>query len=215
MGSFLTDGWSDARLLHAATLAPLLLALVVAAVVDWRTRRLPNWLTLSILAGGVYRACALHLLGLTEIAGGFGPLGMVGGVLMGVAVGVPLWVIGARGAGDAKLYMAAGAWTGWHGVLVLFAAEAVIGAAIVLSRAAATGRLWRLLHNTGVLAVTLLHLDRLGLATARAAGERYTIYGEVQDEGDDSPRFTSVARPLPHAVPFLLAAVAALLFGWL
>ena len=115
----------------------------------------------------------------------------------GFAAGFPLFAVGARGAGDAKLYTAAGAWLGWQGVFVLFLVEAVVGLVVVVAQCAVRGKLPELLRNTGVLVMTLLQIRRVGVEQAVANGRR----------------FTSVDRKLPHAVPFLMAAVITLAVG--
>ena len=200
--------WSPARAAHVATLAPLLAAMAVAARVDWRTRRIPNWLTFSLLGLGLLRAIALWIGG----AGDFTPLTAIAGAGVGLVVSVPLYALGARGAGDSKLYIAAGAWVGPLGVVALFVIEAIVGAAWVLVRAVARGQSSQLLMNAAVLVTALLHARRLGLATATATGRRYSIYGPVPDDAPP-PRFASFDRPLPHAVPLLAAAVLAVLMG--
>ena len=200
--------WSPREAAHAATLAPLLLAMAVAAGVDARTRRIPNWLTFPLLGLGLLRAAALWLGGMGDVT----PLTALAGAGVGLLVSVPLYALGARGAGDSKLYIAAGAWVGPLGVVALFLIEAVVGAAWVVVRAVVRGQLALLLMNAAVLVTTLLHARRLGLATATAAGRRYSIYGPVPDDAPP-PRFASFDRPLPHAVPLLAAAVLAVLMG--
>ena len=169
--------------------APLLALLAWAAVADWRTRRIPNWLTLSLLFGGLLRGL-LGSMGAPG-AGGFTLGTALAGAAAGFGLGVPLFALGARGAGDAKLYIASGAWLGWAGVVAVFVVEAVVGLVMVVAQCAAAGKLRALLRNTGVLAMTLLHVRRVGVEQARANGER----------------FTSIDRKLPHAVPFLAAVL--------
>jgi Flp pilus assembly protein protease CpaA len=73
----------------------------LAAVIDLRTRRIPNALT-----------GALAVLGVGIAAAKLGPVGL-GGALLGCALGLafmlPGHVFGATGAGDVKLFAAAGA----------------------------------------------------------------------------------------------------------
>ena len=74
------------------TLAVLSAGLLVATVVDLRTRRIPNWLTGTMAIAG---------LGLAAL--GWGSVS-VGAALLGCAVGLVLMlpghVLGATGAGD-------------------------------------------------------------------------------------------------------------------
>src|SRR5687767_15907788 len=87
-----------------AMAAPVLGLLVWAAVGDLRSRRIPNWLTFSLVLSG--------------IAQSFTPGGLVspGMSLAGFAVGfglpMILFVIGALGGGDVKLLAGVGAWFG-------------------------------------------------------------------------------------------------------
>ncbi len=199
--------WEPAYSVHVAALVPLLIACVVAAVIDWKRRKIPNWLTFALLGGGVVRSFVTWATG-----SDFTPIDAFAGIGAAMLIGVPLFMLKARGAGDAKLYISAGAWIGWQGVIVLAALEAIVGLFVVVGTAAATGRLKMLLKNTMVLLTTFLHLRRIGMEQATTNAERFTIYGKVPD--DQLPgRFTSVAKPLPHAVPFLIAAVLAIFLG--
>jgi prepilin peptidase CpaA len=200
--------WDPAYIVQLATLLPLAGVLIVAAVIDWRTRKLPNWLTFTLLVGGFVRATAVWWMGLAD----FSPFDALLGALTGFGVGLPLFVLGARGAGDAKLYIAAGAWVGWWGVVVLFLLEAIVGMLFVVTRALVRGQLLQLLYNTGMLVLTLCHVRRVGVDQAVDNGKRYTVYGEAS-KTERSSRFTSIDRPLPHAVPVLAALVVAIFMG--
>ena len=171
------------------SLVPLFGLLGWAAWKDWNTRKIPNWLTFSLLGAGLLRALAGQLLGL----GDFGPGDALLGSGAGFALSVPLFAIGARGAGDAKLYIACGTWLGWTGILAVFALEAIVGLVMVLVQCAAGGRLRELFGNTGVLVMSVLHVRRIGVEQAQA----------------NAQRFTSIDRRLPHAVPFLAGALLA------
>jgi prepilin peptidase CpaA len=91
---------------------------LTAAVLDFRIRRIPNWLTLSAFGlGFVFRLGFDGWAGLSDgllaFALGFGTLFVV-------------WVTGGGGAGDVKLMGALGIWLGctltWHVIIgsVLF-----------------------------------------------------------------------------------------------
>ncbi len=184
--------WDPGYALHVAALTPLFVAMIIAAVIDCRVRKIPNWLTFSLAAAGLLRS-------FVTIPGGleFTPLHAFGGLLVGLLAGVPLFILGARGAGDVKLYAAAGAWLGPAGVIALMMLEAIIGMIGIVARATARGELLILLKNTGVLIATLIHVKSLG--TEQAA--------------DNGRRFTSISKPLPHAVPALAAIVLAAMQG--
>jgi Flp pilus assembly protein protease CpaA len=89
---------------------------------DWRSRRLPNWLTM----GGGAIALAFRL-------GWGGPWALADGVAAGCAAGLLLFVpylAKGAGAGDVKMLAAAGAITGLAGVVVLLLVTAVAGVAM-------------------------------------------------------------------------------------
>jgi len=75
-----------------------------AMVLDLRTRRLPNWLTVSGLTTGL----GFHLV--TE--GWPGLQQSLSGLAIGLGALLVLWLLGGGGGGDVKLMGAVGAWLG-------------------------------------------------------------------------------------------------------
>lgn len=178
---------TPARLLPAI---PLLLMLTWAAIQDLRTRRIRNWLTFSIILTGIAQSLIGH--------GIVSPAGSLLGLLVGFVLPLALFALGAVGGGDVKLLAGVGAWLGPWAAFEVFCAEAVIGMVIVLAQAVAQGRLRVLSRNSAVLALNLVHVNQVGLQHATATGKSCR----------------SIDKPLPYAVPVLLA-VAILLLGWL
>jgi prepilin peptidase CpaA len=90
--------------LKSVLLALALLLALLAGFTDWRSRRIPNWLTVSGLLVGVT---------VNTIAGGWGGLKIS---LLGAAVGLlvllPFVFLRSLGAGDWKLAGALGAFVG-------------------------------------------------------------------------------------------------------
>src|SRR5581483_8422883 len=124
--------------------APMFGLLAWAAVSDCASRRIPNWLTYTlILSGLVHSQTAGATVGL---AGAF--LGMV----VGFALTFVFFAVGAMGGGDVKLLTGVGAWLGPWGVLLVFVVEALVGMAQAVLQAASQRRLGSVLRNSVVLA---------------------------------------------------------------
>lgn len=145
----------------------LLLLVAVAAYFDVRWRRIPNWLTLSGIVGGL----ALH----TWLEGWAG-LRLAGeGFLLGFGVYLLFYCLHAMGAGDVKLMGAVGAIAGPAGWFPVFLATALAAGTIAIGVSAVKGRLRKTLWNVGFLLFELLHLrapyyrnPELDVADARA-----------------------------------------------
>jgi prepilin peptidase CpaA len=162
---------------------PLLALLLWAAITDLRFRRIPNWLTLALMASGLIQGLSGYgLLSVGQSAAGMG---------VGFALPLPLFLLGAIGGGDVKLLAGVGAWVGPHAVLLVFAATAILGGIIILLQSLWLGRARILLRNTGVLIVNLLNVRRLGVAHVQATGQTYR----------------TVQQTLPYAVPMWIATV--------
>ena len=118
----------------AATLL-LAAALSTIAVIDLRSFRIPDWLSLPLVALGLGVAVlrpggefADHLIG---AAVGYGALAAFGALFF------RLRGIDGLGLGDAKLFGAAGAWLGWQGLPGVLLIAALAGLAFALTRGAA------------------------------------------------------------------------------
>src|SRR4051812_22885531 len=96
-------------LYHALVLLPMFALLCWAAVHDVRTRRIPNVLNLVLFLTGL----GVSVAGLWKVNGAQAGLG----ALAGLALTLPLFLIGAVGGGDVKMLTALGAWLGPVGVL--------------------------------------------------------------------------------------------------
>ncbi len=118
------------------------------------------------------------------------------GFLTGFGLTFVMFALGAIGGGDVKLLAGIGAWIGPGPTLAVFAIEAILGAAIVLAQATWQGRLTTLLRNSTVLAINLAHVGDVGVDHVSATGRSCR----------------SVDRPLPYAVPTLVAVAMVLAF---
>ncbi len=168
---------------------PLVALLGVAVVIDWRERRIPNWLNLVTFLAGVGFVSA----GWLPISG----WGCLLGVLAGFALVLPRVLLGATGAGDLKQHMAVGAWTGPLGILIIMLGSTVVGGVMAVIQAAYSGKLSMLARNSAVLAINLVHVRTVGTDHIEQTGKS----------------FRSIDRPLPYAVP-VFVAVAIYLVGW-
>jgi Flp pilus assembly protein protease CpaA len=107
---------------------PLPLVLVVpaglAAVYDLRTREIPDWIPLLILAW----ACLATAAGLHDVTW----MGMAVGALLAAVLAAPVFYLGGLGGGDAKLLAAIGAAVGPWALLSVLAWMAVAGGMLAL-----------------------------------------------------------------------------------
>lgn len=108
------------------------IVLVVAAYIDGKELRVPNWITFPmVLSGLIYSTWVGGLEGL-----GAGLLGMTVGLL----TLLPLYAVGGMGAGDVKLMAGIGAWLGaavtWNAFVATVVVGAIMAVVMVLSRKA-------------------------------------------------------------------------------
>jgi prepilin peptidase CpaA len=97
---------------------------LIAGVTDIRSRRIPNWLTLS----GVCVGLALHAV----TAGFTGFKFSAEGMGLGFGAYLLLYLLRAMGAGDVKLMAAVGAIVGPAGWIAVFVASALAGGVLAL-----------------------------------------------------------------------------------
>ena len=118
----------------------------IGAIVDLRTRRVPNALTLPFAALGILIAAA-----------GWGTVG-VGAAVAGWAVGLllmmPAYLLGATGGGDVKLFAAVGAFLGPSLMVPALLQTAIAGGVLALVVAMARRRLRETMNGTALLVMT-------------------------------------------------------------
>jgi len=156
--------------LDDALTAALVLLVVVAALSDLKTRRIPNWLVFSGMGA------ALLLRGVL----GSGSLGAgLIGAAIGLAVGYGLFALGVFGGGDGKLLMAVGAcFGGPDPMLGALLAIALAGGVLGILWAVREEVLLPMLLNTGRTLKYLLTLGRAGsLRTMSSPGAISVPYG--------------------------------------
>ena len=177
------------------TCVPMFALLAWAAVSDCASRRIPNWLTYTLILGGL-----AHSLTTPAVVG-------IGGSLLGMLAGFSLtfvfFAVGAMGGGDVKLLTGVGAWLGPVGVVMVFVVEAVVGMIQAVLQAAAQRRLGSVLRNSVVVAGGVAAgAGDLGLASLPESGAR---------SGRATPAMKQV---LPYSVPVLIATVAVVAIRW-
>jgi prepilin peptidase CpaA len=134
--------------------------LAAAVVTDTRSRRIPNWLTGSMMVAGF----ALAVSGLGAVTPGQAALG----IATGLVLMLPGHVIGATGAGDVKLMAAVGAFVGPLLAFYAFLGTAVTGGVFAVAVAARRGRLGATIEGTGQLVTAPLAAKLEIEAPARA-----------------------------------------------
>jgi len=127
----------------------LLLAIVaVAAVYDWRFRRIPNWLCLAgLIVGFAVQTYLKGWMGLLSAAEGFG---------LALLVYMPMYLLRGMGAGDVKLMAALGSLIGPLPWFVLFIVSAVLGGVVGVILSLAYGRLYSTLWNVSQIVKELM-----------------------------------------------------------
>lgn len=150
----------------------VLLIAVSAAIMDVRTRHIPNLLTFgSATAALVFHLATHGVSGLETAAGGWA---------VGAAFFMLPYALGGLGAGDVKLVAALGAWIGPMEALWLCAYTAMAGGLISLLAALTHGYLRQALSNIWLL---LMHwrvmgirpLGSITLATSRGPRVAYGV----------------------------------------
>lgn len=116
---------------------------LVAAVLDARFHRIPNWLTYSgILAGLAARLTFLGMQGLTS--------GLLGGLFAG-GIFLLFFVVRAMGGGDVKLIAALGTLVGWPVAVELLIATAMAGGILAIGFMIFQGKVSSTLRNVGIV----------------------------------------------------------------
>jgi prepilin peptidase CpaA len=123
-----------------------------AAVIDIKRRRIPNVVSLGLTAAGL----ALAASG----ASGVSLRASLVGFAVAFVLMLPGHVLGATGAGDVKLFAAAGAVLGIGRVVEAFLCVAIAGGILALVVAVQRGRLARTLEHTARLCGTPLEARR-------------------------------------------------------
>jgi prepilin peptidase CpaA len=118
-------------MLQAVQSAVLLVfpALVIfGAVQDAVSYRIPNWISLALIAGFALAAVVGFAAGLSAAVVGLNVAVGAGALLLGIGLFTAGWV----GGGDAKLFAAGALWLGWPALVTYLAATALAGGGLAL-----------------------------------------------------------------------------------
>ena len=128
---------------NIVAVSTLVIGVGAGAIIDMRTRRVPNELTGGLAAAGLVLA-ALGLTGVTLWSS-------VLGLFLALALMLPGHILGATGAGDVKLFAATGAVVGVGLVLPAFLYTALAGGVIGVIVAVRRRQLTQTIGRTATL----------------------------------------------------------------
>lgn len=168
------------------------LFVLIGAIVDFRSKKLPNWLTVpGFVAGVLFHAVrGFATNGWWGLGGEL--LDCLGGFATGFGILLVMWLIGTGGAGDVKLMGALGAWLGTWLILQVFFVST----------------LFVILGSVGVLAWAMV-----------TAGMERTKQRYLKNQASGKPSSTTAEdarvrrRLMPYGVPVALATWVVL--AWL
>lgn len=117
--------------------------LIVAAYIDGKELRVPNWITYPMVFSG--------LIYCTWMSGWSGLGAGILGMFVGLACLLPLYSVGGMGAGDVKLMAGVGAWLGWKTTVFAFAVSTVVGAIMAVIMVLYRGNIMK--HTINVMVI--------------------------------------------------------------
>jgi prepilin peptidase CpaA len=142
--------WPQPVTLQAVPWIIAVLVATVAGVLDWRYRRIPNWLTVSGFAAGVAVNTILHRWPGLKTA--------LLGTLLGLGLLLPFVLIRSLGAGDWKLAGALGSCMGPSQLLTVLMGTILVAGLMALAVVIWKGRLKQTLLNIAHLLAALFSL---------------------------------------------------------
>src|SRR5262245_62152544 len=115
-----------------ATQIALIGVVTLAAWTDLRSRKIPNWITVT--------GSALGFVLQSWNAGLSGTAAAFMGAVFGLAIFIVLYIAGGMGAGDVKLFGAVGALVGPSALVIVFVFTGLLGGVVALGVAGYRGR---------------------------------------------------------------------------
>lgn len=167
--------------------------ILYASWIDYKERRVPNWLNAAIAASGFMAQGYFH--GLDGLAAGFL------GLLVGFATLIVPWLMHGMGAGDVKLMAAIGCWLGPWLTLLSFCVGALVGGIAAVVMIVSTGRTVHAYTNMQTILTKVRRID--------------TAFGEF----GGAKTFGNTSQLLPYGVPLTAGTLIVLSMyycgGWL
>lgn len=154
---------------HTGVLMALLL---VAAVCDYRVYRIPNWLTASGTVLGLIFSVAMPL------SPHMGFLWACEGMLLGLLMMLPLYLLRVMGAGDVKLMAMIGAFLGVPAIFYAVVVTFIVGGVAALGFALFNRALGRMLDNVKHI-VQIMMLSAIGGMKPNAFIDASTSVGKL------------------------------------
>jgi len=161
---------------------PAVLTAICAGILDWRYRRIPNWLTVSGVVAGIGVNTAL-----------FGWAGMKASLLgaaLGLGLLLPFVLLRSLGAGDWKLAGALGACLGPRQLITVLMGTILVAGVMALVVVIWKRRLMQTLHNIVRMLAAFFSL--------RMPGSEVSL---------DSPQSTKIPFGVAMAITVLLFGV--------
>jgi len=170
-------------MLQSGPLIPAALVAIGAGVLDWRSRRIPNWLTVPGAAVGIAVNTFLYRWSGLKTA--------LLGMALGLVLLLPFVLVRSLGAGDWKLAGALGACLGPRPLVAVLVAAILVAGVMALAVVVWTGRLKQTLANIAHIVAALFSL--------RLPGPQVSL---------DNPQATKIPFGVALALAALLYAVA-------
>jgi prepilin peptidase CpaA len=140
--------------LKAVVLGLAVALALIAGWTDWRTRRIPNWLTIPGFVVGV---------SVNVLANGWAGLKTsLLGAGLGLLLLLPFVFLRSLGAGDWKLAGALGAFVGWEGLVDLLMGSVFVAGVMALGLVIYKRRFKETMRNIGSLLASMLTLRKPG-----------------------------------------------------
>ena len=115
----------------------------LAAIWDWRSRKIPNWLTVAGAVAGIT---------LRGVLSGWSGLGFAfAGLVLALGLLLPLVYLRALGAGDWKLMGAVGSFLGWRLFLVVLFGSIMVAGIMAFIQMMRADRVSETLRNLWIL----------------------------------------------------------------